>query len=171
MRLIIIIFLTFFTLHTILSFLKPDPKTNIVIPKESFLGEDVEIKITVSHWHPNIGIQRIRFYVDNASSTACLEGKSLYPIILYEQEQKKPWSYWAVYNLIWPKTEIMMVRIPLQKLFQNGFVKLGVLKGNIDVAVVWVSSWGRRHSLLRERYHVSERTNQIPFELVLREKN
>jgi hypothetical protein len=140
-----------------------EPGARVSLPELWRHDADMPIRIRVTSAHPNIVVQEVRVTFDYAPEG---DQGTPYPEILHSAQKTNNWTTWKVNRFTYPRSQDMEVSLPLARLAEEGKVKPGTLKGQVQVSLDYVSGVGRGHSLAGKTRGRS-RMIATPYELTL----
>lgn len=152
----------------VLPFAWPVPEVAAEIPDTAVLGQDIQIPITLSAWHPNVDVYNVRFYTDYHGSTAHGEEGLFYPTPVLDREARRFVGVWGYSHLTYPWSETLYVTVPLSQFANEKMLGPGLLKGKLDVNINYrpghVGRYGPRHD------YTQQRMLSVPFEITITER-
>lgn len=117
------------------------PTVKIDLPKEARFGEDLRANVLASAWHYKFEINQVDLEItaaDGSPSQAILVHK--HPGGLFW------WQSTGFFLPFWPSSKMLTLDLPLKKLSQERVVQPGILKGKLEVTIVYRPSlmvgWG-----------------------------
>jgi len=134
-RLLLALFLAALFYLLLLPSLWPQPGAKVQHEKVVAFGEDLPLAVTVSAWHPNFSVRRIRFSINNVNSPAFLDSRPLLPINLHGAEAVSEWKVTFPGRLTFPRKASFLLTAPLGTLAKKGTFGTGTLRGTVDVDV------------------------------------
>lgn len=140
----------------------PEPTVEVECPQQMRIGEDVDIIVNVSAWHPLFHISRIRFVPDLQSSTAASLSNPFYPLQPFSVTAKK-YGYNAMFQrFTWPITRKQTATIGLSENGISEKLRPGNLLGKIDVDFTYAEYALRTISTARASHSVPVTIEVLP---------
>ncbi|MBN1518096.1 hypothetical protein JXA32_16160 [Candidatus Sumerlaeota bacterium] len=111
----------------------PKPAVEVVCPSQFNIGEDLEVTVSMSAWHPMFHINQIRFYPDLYKSSALSASDPLYAMLPYSAPPKRYGHGDMLKRFTWPVTRVKTVTVPLSGKDVAGKIQPGEITGKFDV--------------------------------------
>ncbi len=131
--LLIAVFAYYIVLPSLLITRWRTPSVAADIPGRWPHNQDMPIRIRVSAWHPHFSVLSVRYLVDYYQTTAHGPRQAMPTQILYQEEKRRDWGAWRVNRLLYPRTRVVDVTLPLAQMAQEGQVQPGTVVGTLDV--------------------------------------
>ncbi len=114
----------------------PAPTVDVYAPERISRGENANIQVVVSAWHPNFELQSAHALVDVAPERN--SGTDVYHATLRAKPERKVWPFWSVNRFTRPRRQVFQLTLPVKELSEKGLLE-EELTGTLTLVVEHVA--------------------------------